>query len=106
MMDIKLKGVKVVNIESNFIEGLDLLSINHFGGYYDKTYKANIISYYKLPYIKAMEGLNVSISLIPVTGESALYVNPTSKPLTLDKYAWKETGHIAKRITIYWDELI
>lgn len=103
---IQQKGVKIFNFESQFVTDIDVLSINHYGAYYDRTYTKDVVSYYKIPYIKEMEGLNVSISLIPVTGDSGLYANPMSKPLSLDQYAWKETGSLAKRITIDWQELV
>ena len=101
-----LNKVKTVNIESFFIGEFDILDINHYGSYYSKTYKDKEVSFFKVPFIKEIVGLNLSISLNPVTGESGLYVNPNIKPLELDKYAWKETGHLATRITITWEELM
>lgn len=50
--------------------------------------------------------MNISINLIPVTGETSLYVNARTLPLSLDKYDYKEVGSLAKRVTISWDELI
>lgn len=49
--------------------------------------------------------MDVSISLIPVTGNTQLYVNPGTKPLELDKYLYREKGKLAKRVTIKWEEL-
>ena len=53
-----------------------------------------------------MEGMNISINLIPVTGETSLYVNAKTMPLSLNKYDYKEEGSLAKRVTISWDELV
>ena len=53
-----------------------------------------------------MNEMDVSISLIPVTGNTGLYVNAKTKPLDLEKFDWKETGPLAKRITIKWEELV
>lgn len=53
-----------------------------------------------------MEGMNISINLIPVTGETSLYINAQTKPLSLNKYDYKEVGSLAKRVTISWDELV
>lgn len=55
--------------------------------------------------MQEMEGMDVSVNFIPVVGDSALYVNVNTLPLTFDKYDFKEKGHLAKRITIRWDEL-
>ena len=49
-----------------------------------------------------MEGMNISINLIPVTGETSLYVNAKTLPLKLNKYDYKEEGSLAKRVTISW----
>ena len=53
-----------------------------------------------------MEGLNISISLIPVTGHTSLYINPQTKPLDLNKYNYSVKGNLSKRITINWEELV
>ncbi len=95
-----------MNIGTMFISDVDVLDINHYGSYYDRTYENNVISYYKIPYVPEIEGLNLSIYLIPVTGESGLYINPMSKPTDLKKFNWKETGKLAKRITVTWEELV
>lgn len=61
--------------------------------------------HYKLPYTPEIEGLDISISVVPVSGDSGLYVNAKTKPLSLEKYDWKETGPLGKRITVKWEEL-
>lgn len=40
-MNISYENVKSVNIESFFIEEIEILDINHFDGYYDRTYVDN-----------------------------------------------------------------
>ena len=50
--------------------------------------------------------MDISINLIPVVGNTELYVNIKNKPLTLDKYTYKEKGALAKRVTIRWDEMV
>lgn len=104
-IDISYKKVKVINIETFFISDIEELDITHYEGYYDKTYKYKTELYYKLPYSDSIENLDISITLIPVNGSASLYVNPITKPLTLDSYYWKETGGLAKKVTIKWDEL-
>lgn len=52
-----------------------------------------------------MKGLDISISLFPVTGLTALYANPKSKPLELEKYLYVEKGKLGKRISISWKDL-
>lgn len=61
--------------------------------------------YYKLPYTNDIEGLDISVSVVPVSGESSLYINAKTKPLSLDKYDFKESGPLGKRITVKWEEL-
>ena len=58
-----------------------------------------------LKYTEEIDGLDMSISLIPVTSHTALYINSLSKPSNLDNYDWKETSPLAKRITIKNEEL-
>ena len=36
-----------------------------------------------------IEGMDASINLIPVTGNTGLFVNPKTKPLQFDNYAFK-----------------
>ena len=61
--------------------------------------------YYKLPYTDDIEGLDISVSVVPVSGESGLYINAKTKPLSLDKFDYKENGPLGKRITVKWEEL-
>ena len=105
-LKITPKSVKVFNLESFLIEEIETLDIRHFEEYYDKTYTDNIKTYYKLPYIPEMEKINLSISLIPVSGDSTLYVNARTKPLDVETSDWKERGKLAKRITVKWEELV
>ena len=105
-LNIKLKNVKELNIESFLISDIEELDIQHYEEYYDRTYKENTITTYKLPYLEDIEGLNVSICLIPVTNDSGLFVNAKTKPLDIEKSDWKEKGPLAKRITIKWEELV
>ena len=103
---LNTKNVKLFNLESFLIEDIETLDIRHFEEYYDKTYEDNIKTYYKLPYIDDMENINLSISLIPVSGDSTLYVNAKTKPLNVQTSDWKEKGALAKRISIKWEELV
>lgn len=105
-LDIKLSGIKLLNIESFMIGKIEKLSINHYEEYYDKVYKPDSLTTYELLYEPIMHGMDISISLIPVTGATELYVNPQTIPLSLDKYTWQEKGNLAKRITVKWEELI
>lgn len=36
-----------------------------------------------------MEGLDISINLIPVTGETGLYINAKTLPSKKEEYDWK-----------------
>ena len=105
-MILSQTDVKVLNIESFITKKIETLSINHLDEYYDKVYSDNTTTFYKLKYIKAMEDLDISISLIPVTGESELYINARTKPKELSDYYYSETGTLAKRITIKWEDLV
>ena len=105
-LEVKLKHVKLLNIESFMIEKIESLSINHYEEYYDKVYSPNTSTTYELKYDPGMKEMDVSISLIPVAGTSGLYANPQTLPLDLEKYTWKEEGKLAKRITIKWEELV
>lgn len=105
-LKIHVERVKTLNIESYLIGDIEKLSINHYEDYYDRVYDNNITTKYELVYEPAMAGMDVSISLIPVTGTSGIYVNPMTIPTDLKKYTWKEEGPLAKRITIRWDELV
>lgn len=58
-----------------------------------------------MKYVPEIEGLDVSVSLIPVTGNTGLYVNPKTKPLKFENYAFRASGPLAKRLTIRSEEL-
>ena len=105
-LEIHVEKVNTLNIESFIVEKIERLSINHYEDYYDRVYDGNVTTTYELPYEESMEEMDVSITLVPVTGTSGLYVNPKTLPLELPKYAWKESGPLAKRITVKWEELI
>ena len=105
-MEIHLERVNTLNIESFIVGKIEKLSINHYEDYYDRVYDNNVTTTYELPYEPSMEEMDVSITVVPVTGTSGLYVNPRTLPLELPKFAWKEIGPLAKRITIKWEELV
>jgi hypothetical protein len=103
---MKVKGLKSMNIESFLIPKIETVSINHYEEYYDRVYQSNQVTLYELPYEPSMEEMDVTISLIPVTGKTGLYVNAKTLPTSVEQYDWKETGPLAKRLTIRWKELI
>lgn len=105
-LKIHIEKVKTLNIESYLIGDMEKLSINHYDDYYDRVYDNNVTTKYELVYEQSMARMDISVSLIPVTGTSGLYVNPVTVPTDLNKYAWRELGQLAKRITIRWDELV
>lgn len=105
-LSLSQTDVKVLNIESFITSQIETLSINHLNEYYDKVYQDNTTTFYKLKYISPMTELDISISLIPVTGESELYINPRTKPKDLESYYYKEKGTLGKRITVRWEDLV
>ena len=105
-LQMKLLNVHMFNIESFIIGKTEQLSIRHYEDYYDRVYESNVLTLYELPYSSEMEGLDISVSLIPVTGTTDLYVNANTIPSSLNAYDFHETGHLAKRITIEWKELV
>lgn len=104
-INLKVEGVRSMNVETFFIEDIEILDIKHFEGYYDKAYESNAQLFYKLPYTPEIEGLDVSVTLIPVNSSVSLYINPQSKPTLLDNYNWIEKGDSAKKITVKWEEI-
>ena len=104
-MTLKSLNVHMLNIETFFIEDIETISIDHFEDYYDRAYENNKLTIYKLPYTADMEELDVSISLIPVTGSTDLFVNVNTLPNDLNAYDFKEEGPLAKRVTVRWKEL-
>lgn len=104
-LKIKLKNIKSINIETFLIPSTETLSFDHYGQYYDRVYTENSTTHYKIPYSPSTENLDYTITLIPVTASNNLYINAVTKPLSLEKYDWKEKGSLAKRITIRWEEL-
>ncbi len=52
-----------------------------------------------------MEGLDINVNLIPVTGDTGLYVNIQNKPLSLEKYDFKIEHKLSKRIVVSWTDL-
>ena len=105
-MDVFLINLKVVNIETFFIKKIEDLSIMHYDDYYDRVYKKNKVQNYRLKYHKQMENLDISISLIPVNGNTNLYINPKTKKKDIDFYYYKQKGNLSKRITIKNEDLI
>ena len=104
-MNIKTLNIRMFNLETFLISKMEKLSIQHYEDYYDKHYESNETTIYELPYFEEMEQLDISISLIPVTGNTELYINPNTIPTSLDSYAFSEKGKLAKRITVKWEEL-
>ena len=104
-LKIKSKGVKVFNIQGKASPKIETLSYLTDGEQYERTFKKDIVRYFKLPYIDLVEGLDFSVTLRPSTNGTGLYVNPQTKPLNLDSFQWTEKGHLAKRITVRWEEL-
>jgi hypothetical protein len=105
-LSMKVLNVHMFNIESFIIGKTEKLSIRHYEDYYDRVYETNALTVYELPYSPEMEGLDISVSLIPVTGATDLYVNANTIPTSLTAYDFHETGHLAKRITIQWKQLV
>lgn len=106
MMDFNLNNVKALNIESFLSGDIERLDIDHFDEYYDRTFAENTITTYELPYDESMEGMDISVSLVPVTGAPSLFINARTLQKDLESYDWKEKGGLAKRITIRWAELV
>lgn len=100
------QGVKIMNIESFLVEEFESLSIHHYDEYYDRAYEAGQVIQYELPFDPVMEGMDVSVSLVTVTGEAGLFINAHSRPRDLTTFDWKETGPLGKRITVGWAELV
>lgn len=105
-MNLKILNVHMFNFESFLIGKMEKLSIKHYEDYYDRVYAEDVLTVYELPYSDETEELDVSISLIPVTGTTDLYVNANTLPIGLDAYDFQEKGPLAKRITVKWDELV
>lgn len=105
-ISLNISYVSMFTIETHMLEEIEELSIYHLTEYYDRVYTENSTRFYKLPYVPEMEGLDVSISLIPVTRHTSIYVNTQTKPLDLEKYNYSSKGKLAKRITISWDDLV
>lgn len=105
-LNITLNNIKVLNIETFLINKIEKLSIQHYEEYYDRVFQPNVTTFYELPYEDSMEEMDVTISLIPVTGTTGLYINAKTLPLDLENFDWKEKGPLAKRITIKWEELV
>ena len=105
VLTLKSINVHMLNIETFFIGKIETISIDHYEDYYDRVYENNKLTIYKLPYTPDMENLDVSVSLIPVTGDTDLFININTLPNNLDAYDFKEEGALAKRITVRWKEL-
>ena len=105
-MNLKILNVHMLNLETFMIDDIETISINHFEDYYDRVYQNNKLTIYRLPFTAEMKDLDVSISLVPVTGDTDLFVNINTLPNNLDAYDFKEEGPLAKRITVRWKELV
>ena len=104
-MQLTLKGVDEFSLETFMIEQIEKISIHHFENYYDKTYNPGTFTIYELPFSEEMTGLDVSVSIIPVTGNTQLYINAKTIPTNEDSYDFKMNGQLAKKMTISWGEL-
>ncbi len=104
-LKLKTEGIKTMNIENYLAEEIERISYDMKHPLYNRTYDKNQTTYFKLIFDPLVEKLDFSISLIPSTGNTGLYVNAKTKPLSLENYDWKETGPLAKRITVKWEEL-
>lgn len=92
-------------IECQVGKEIEELTYMHYGPYYEKKYSKKSVTTYYLPYHPEIDGLDISITLTPVIGNSGLYINAQNKPNNLSDYLWKEEGKLAKRITIKSEEL-
>ena len=101
-LDLNATGVEVLNIETFLIDKTEQLSIHHYGNYYDKVYMPDSQTTYELPYHDDMEGLDVSVTLMPVNDNASLHVNVGPRPMSLDKYSFESSGKLAKKITVPW----
>lgn len=105
-MTVSQHKIHMMEIETFIISSTETISINHYESYYDKTYLNDQITTYILPITKEMENMDISISLVPVHSETNLYINPDILPKKLESYLYSEKGHLAKRITISWKDLV
>ncbi len=78
----------------------------HYEEYYNRVLVDDAITYFELPFEEFMSEMDITISLIPVTGNTGLYANVKTLPTDINNFDWKETGPLAKRITIPWQELL
>lgn len=101
-LDIKSRGIEVYNLETFLIDKTEELSIHHYGNYFDKVYMVDSQTTYKLPYHPDMEGLDVSVTLMPVNDHADLYVNVGPRPISLSKYAFSNKSKLGKKVTIPW----
>lgn len=105
-LKISLSKVKTINIETFLIKKIENLSIQHYEEYYDRVYQNDKTTFYNLPFEESMDEMDITVSLIPVTGTTGLYINAKTLPMDLESFDWKEKGPLAKRITIKWAELV
>lgn len=105
-LEIFLINLKVINIETFLIPKIEDLTILHYDDYYDRVYKTNKSQFYRLKYNEQMKNLDISISLIPVNGNTNLFINPKTKPKELESYYYKQKGNLSKRITVKNSDLV
>jgi hypothetical protein len=104
-LNIKAIGIKSLNIECAISESVEKISLLHYEEYYDRVYDERNPILYELPHEKIAEGLDITFTLVPVSGVTGLYVNAITLPSTLQQYDWQEVGALTKRITIRSSEL-
>jgi len=103
---ITLSNVKSLNIESFMVKDIERISVNHYEEFYDRVYSNDAQTTYELVYDPSMEEMDLSVSLVPVTGTCGLYINAKTLQNDIERFDWKEKGNLAKRITIKWSELV
>ena len=105
IMEIDVKNISSINLESFIIQTMETVSIQHFGSYYDRAYAQDTVVMYKLPFSKEMEGLDLTFTVIPVTGSTQLFLNLQTVPTREDSYDFKVLGQLAKKYTLTYDEI-
>ena len=104
-MNIEVNNISSINLESFIIQTMENVSIQHYGSYYDRAYAEDTVIMYKLPYSPEMENLDLTITVIPVTGSTQLFLNLQTVPTKEDSYDFKVIGQLAKKYTLTYDEI-
>ena len=69
-LTVEAQKVSSLNLETFIINTIEDESINH----YDRAYLEDTVIMYRLPFFPEMEDLDITISLIPVTGSTQFYL--------------------------------